>query len=75
MLYGWNDLEEIQLCKNILLFYWGNPSHAKIPSFYLHLPIVKPIFMAWASEGLPVFFEKQESFIPDDNFNHKFNTK
>ena len=31
--------------------------------------------MASASEGLPVFFEKQESFIPDDNFNHKFNTK
>ena len=31
--------------------------------------------MASASEGLPVFFEKQEFFIPDANFNHKFNTK
>ena len=57
MLYGSIDLEKIHLCKNILLFYWGNPLHAKILSFYLHLPIINPIFfMASAYDGLPIFF-------------------
>ena len=57
MLYASIDLEEIQLCNSILLFYWGNPSHAKILSFYLHLPITYPNFMASASAGLPIFFD------------------
>ena len=35
------DLEEIQLCKNILLFYWDNPSHAKILSFNLYLQSIQ----------------------------------
>ena len=60
MLYGSIDLEEIQLRKSILLFYWGNPSHAKILSFCLHLPIIYQNFMASASEGLPIFLTKPE---------------
>ena len=52
------DLEEIQLCKNIffILFYWDNPSHAKILSSYLYLPIIDPYFVAPASEVLPKYF-------------------
>ena len=66
MLYASTDLEEIQLCKNILLLYWGNPSHAKILSFSLHLPIIYPIFMAPASEELPICFDKTRNPLITD---------
>ena len=63
MLYASIDLEEIQLCKNILLFYWGNSSHAEILSFYLHLPIIYRSFVAPASEGLPMYFDKNQKLL------------
>ena len=63
LFYGKTDLEEIQLSKNILLFYWGNPSHAKILSFYLHLSIIYPSFVAPASEGMPIYFDTRNPLI------------
>ena len=65
LLYGNFDLEEIQFCENIffILFYWGNPSHAKILSFYLYLPIIYPSFVAPASEGLHIYFDKDQKIL------------
>ena len=58
LLYGKIDLEEIQLSKNIFLFCWGKPLRAKTVSFLPTFTYQLSDFVASASEGLPMYFNK-----------------
>ena len=71
LLYGKIDLEEIQLSKNILLFCWGKPLHAKTVSFLSTFTYQLSDFVASASEGLPMYFNKtRNSFISNAKLNN-----